>query len=572
MKKINIRNKLMLMVIPLAIFFLVVAFMLISKMRSTKEEAESIYYDQLYAINSALISADRDFYQAVYSEISYKTGRSFLDVNTQKELLDDYEDNARQALDGIKSVEGIVAEYPSVGTYSYNGKTLNGDIKAFYSAYNSWYSVYTVKDNSGDYDSHKQLFSEARGYINDMQEIVEAYAIEEDALLDKSVDRSAAMTVVVVLVVFVIIAVFCVYIIRYIRVGITAVTKSVELIAQKDLTEDISQNDYADEIGRLSRAAKDLQSNLRAIMGNLQNASSELAGYSETMAANTRESAESMQSIDVAVSELANTATSQANDVERIASEMNDLSNVMVQSVDSAKELDKVCDEISEVTGEGMKKVDGLTGITDKNVEAFNNIFQVIDGINEKTKKIENASSLITDIASQTNLLSLNASIEAARAGEAGRGFAVVADEIRQLAEQSANSAQTINQIIGELISSANDAAAQSKLVSQYVEDQKRSVEETRGSFENIVKSINTVNTDVATLNQVNGTLDKGIAKINELVDSLAAASEENAATAEELTATTTTVAATVDDLKGTGVSISDSSQALADLIKEFRL
>lgn len=572
MKKINIRSKLMLMVIPLAIFFLVTVSVLISRVRSTKTEAEAIYYDQLYAINSALINADRDFYQAVYSEITYKTGRSFLDLNTQKELLDDYETNAQQTYDGIKSVESIVAKYPSVGTYSHNGKTLNADIKAFYSAYESWHSVYTVDNNSGDYGSHKQFFTEARGYINDMQEIVEAYAAEEDALLDKNVNQSAGITFAMVLIIFAAIAVFCVYIIRYIRVGITAVTNSVERIAQKDLTENISTNENADEIGRLSRAAMDLQTNLRAIMGSLQDASAELAEYSDTMAVNTRESAESMQSIDVAVSELANTATSQANDVERIASEMNDLSNTMVQSVDSTKELDKTCTEISDITGEGMKKVDGLTGITEKNVEAFNNIFQVIDGINEKTKKIENASSLITDIASQTNLLSLNASIEAARAGEAGRGFAVVADEIRQLAEQSANSAQTINQIIGELISSANDAAAQSKLVSQYVEDQKRSVEETRGSFENIVKSINTVNTDVAILNQVNGTLDKGIAKINELVDSLAAASEENAATAEELTATTTTVAATVDDLKGTGVSISDSSQALADLIKEFRL
>ena len=106
--------------------------------------------------------------------------------------------------------------------------------------------------------------------------------------------------------------------------------------------------------------------------------------------------------------------------------------------------------------------------------------------ITETSKKIENIIAEIEDIASQTNLLSLNASIEAARAGEAGRGFAVVADQIRQLAEQSKVSTEEIAKIINELNQNANEVMASVKDSVHATDEQGNNILEVADSFEKL--------------------------------------------------------------------------------------
>ena len=227
---------------------------------------------------------------------------------------------------------------------------------------------------------------------------------------------------------------------------------------------------------------------------------------------------------------------------------------------------------ITSITTEGMNKVDNLTDITNQNSEAFERIFDMIEKIGESSKKIGEASSLISSIASQTNLLSLNASIEAARAGEAGRGFAVVADEIRQLSEQSASSVGTINQMLSDLQTNTKNATEQSSLVKQYVERQDESVKETKSSFESIVSATDGVNKAVDELHSVNSELKESIDTVSSLTTSLSASSQENAATAEEINATTDVVSDNVLQLKDAGKKVEDTVDSLGSVIAEYKI
>ena len=166
----------------------------------------------------------------------------------------------------------------------------------------------------------------------------------------------------------------------------------------------------------------------------------------------------------------------------------------------------------------------------DSSREDMKALMEAMERISDTSKKIENIISDIESIASQTNLLSLNAAIEAARAGEAGKGFAVVAEQIRTLADQSAQSAVDTRSLIeGALreVSDGNDVALKAT-----------------ESMENVVKGINEIATVSKELSEnsnaqieVMREAEKGVDQISEVVQSNSAASQECSATSEELSA-----------------------------------
>ena len=157
-------------------------------------------------------------------------------------------------------------------------------------------------------------------------------------------------------------------------------------------------------------------------------------------------------------------------------------------------------------------------------------MMDAMDKINETSKNISNIIIEIEDIASQTNLLSLNAAIEAARAGEAGRGFAVVADQIRNLADQSAKSAVSTKQLIEESINKVevgNQAAVKtSETLMNVVKLMQTIAESSRDISEMVTKESESIEQ-----------ADQGIIRISEVVQSNSATAQETSATSEELSA-----------------------------------
>ena len=146
---------------------------------------------------------------------------------------------------------------------------------------------------------------------------------------------------------------------------------------------------------------------------------------------------------------------------------------------------------------------------------------------------------MISDIANQTNLLSLNASIEAARAGEQGKGFAVVADEIRKLAEQSNESAQNIASVIEAPIKNSEESVGTMAIVKTNNKEQMEQLKSTCGSFDNMMGQLDKL---IANINQMNVHIEGITKSVNALSGSiiaLANISEENAASCEETSANT---------------------------------
>lgn len=205
--------------------------------------------------------------------------------------------------------------------------------------------------------------------------------------------------------------------------------------------------------------------------------------------------------------------------------------------------ITNITDAVSRTAGELQRtteKAENYAQQADAGHTQMRSLMEEMDRINETSKKIQNIIADIEDIASQTNLLSLNAAIEAARAGEAGRGFAVVAEQIRKLAEQSAQSAVDTRSLIeGSL---------------QEIKNGNQAVEVAAESLEQIVTGVKEIATDAKRLSEESAAqaqamqqAELGVNQISEVVQSNSAGAEESSATSEELSAQ----AYTLNDLVG---------------------
>lgn len=183
----------------------------------------------------------------------------------------------------------------------------------------------------------------------------------------------------------------------------------------------------------------------------------------------------------------------------------------------------------------------------------------------ESAKQINNIIEMINSIASQTNLLSLNASIEAARAGEAGKGFAVVADEIGKLANDSANATTEIATIIGDIANQISSLSQKSTENVSAIKKSTESVETAEKTFEKIFNNLE--GTGLIVKDMITSMSD-----INDIATNLASISEEQAASSQEVTSTLEKLAVSAQNVSESSMKVKDSAVIVssgADTINE---
>lgn len=189
---------------------------------------------------------------------------------------------------------------------------------------------------------------------------------------------------------------------------------------------------------------------------------------------------------------------------------------------------------------------------------------------NKAAGKISEVVNLITEIASQTNLLSLNASIEAARAGEAGRGFAVVAENIKQLAEQTTSSAADIQDIIHDLEQKSGETVEKTEAVNNIVNKQSEDMKQTADILNQVITGITGLIDKIDSIAVSVANMDKSKENVVDVIGNLSSVSQENAASTEETSASTTMAMETAKKIADEAVNLRDIAQELEDRMKQF--
>ena len=327
-----------------------------------------------------------------------------------------------------------------------------------------------------------------------------------------------------------------------------------------------------DEVGNIARAIDSLMSKFIDIVNNLHGSSKTLTDFSDSIKENFSAINEAISDINNAVEEVAISATSQANETQDVAELMKEMGVAVEKSSDNIGTLMKITGEMETTNHEVSETLDSLVSISNNTRESIEKVQRQTNDTNQSAMEIQNVVSFISDIAGQTNLLSLNASIEAARAGDQGRGFAVVADEVRQLAEQSRQSADQIEEIVRKLIENSNSSVDAMNVVMNDIRVQHDKLNQTKDVFGHLKSEISNVTNAVDGISKEIESIDHAKNKVYDSLENLAAISEENAASTQETSATMTHLSELVNQCDNAVGELGGISDSLEGNVKKFTL
>lgn len=392
------------------------------------------------------------------------------------------------------------------------------------------------------------------------------------------VDSQIRQITMIIVALAVVLMIFCAVLIfmivgkmsKRLSIGVNA----LEEVAQGKLNFKFDDDSLrqTDEVGEICRAIKKLEENLSDIIKNVISGSKELLEASDNLRNRTSITSEHVEQMEKAVNEIAIGAGSQAEETQSATENIILMGNMIEEA---AGELDNLNHKARNLKAGGEAVMDVIRELQESNAktgESIDIIYEQTNVTNESAQKIKEATALITNIAEETNLLSLNASIEAARAGEQGRGFAVVAAQIQKLAEQSNESARQIERIILSLIEDSDKSVITMNEVKEIMEQQSQNVMKTN---EQVAQLVEEVEQSIGVIDEVSAKT----AKINEArssvvdtVQNLSAIAEENAASTEETSASVTEISGIINEIADEAYELKNISNQMDETMSMFEL
>lgn len=571
MDNAKIRVKLVLLIFAMIIGMVLVGSMGWFQTRKAQRALDTMYNDNLNQVASLsnagtalmtdftnilrLIASDNTSYQmAVLSDIIEKEKN--LDINIKKISTTNLGSDEDKIYASIK--ENITA-----------WKEIKNKIIELSTSGNTQEASAIYSDN-GD-TLFRKLEASVTSLINaNIKEASDVYAKSLE-----SARQASLFLIILMIAVSMVCIIIGIVIARSITGPISTIVSIIRKTAGFDLVFDESYNSMInrkDEIGIIINSISDMRHSLNNTITELHNISGTMAANSEELTTSTAESTKSITQVTASLDEIAKGNANQSEVVSKTSEHITEIVEHISQSNDATIENEKAVILSLEAVTEGYNAIVLTSEKVLESTSVSEEVNRSLEDLSKSVIKVGSITDVINSLASQTNLLSLNAAIEAARAGTAGKGFAVVADEVRKLAEESSNAAKEINSIVQAII--ANNAMTADKMerAKELEAEQSSAVDTTKQAFDKIKISVEVIADKTKKVSEMLNTIDKASKEISSHTHDLSTLAEESAASSEEISASCQQQLSAMEIIAKASSDLSVMAQQLDGEINKFRL
>lgn len=325
-----------------------------------------------------------------------------------------------------------------------------------------------------------------------------------------------------------------------------------------------------DELGQLFKSYNSMIKAIEDIIWSTQEASENVVSSSEQLTASAQQNTQASEHIASTIQELAAGSMNQLNNIEETASTLNTMITSFEKIANNASVISDNAKESTNMSVQGKKSIEEVT----KQMKIINHnvigLGKTIKNLSQSLSEIGTINKAITDIAGQTNLLSLNAAIEAARAGVHGEGFSVVAEEVRKLAEQSSQSAEQITRLIETIQSDTNETVESMDSTKQVVNLGTSVVHDAGQIFEKIERAISDIVNQFSHISKDINSLSSGASKVQQSVEGIKSVAEQAADRTQNVSAATEEQLASMEEIETSSENLAKISEDLQQLVNKF--
>ncbi|MFB9325393.1 methyl-accepting chemotaxis protein [Paenibacillus aurantiacus] len=548
---LSLRAKLLLLIsIPILMYAGSNVYIL-SKYDADMSSANTLF-EKTNDITTNVLNADRDLYQSLSAFQLLKSGG--LSQEQAASAQEDMLANVKQASERLQKAEEIAQAANMMDLKKSDGDTTVKEIiTSFRADFKVWVdslgSSLAVQDGNTPSGAFMNQFTEMRGRLDSISQILEEYTSVQSAASQKQLDDFKLQTYLGIACCVILISIFSYFMIRNLYRVVDYMIKLTRSVAEGDLSPRPAFKRGNDELGKIADSIETMAGSLRGLIGTISENAAQVSDSSKQMQLASKQSTEAASSVAVDIQSVSDGMESQTRGAEESARAIVEMAVGIARVAENTSSISEYSTATSQKAEQGQQQIDQLVS----QMQGIKNVIQslsgIVDGLNERSREIGQIAEQITSFSNQTNILSLNASIEAARAGEHGRGFTVVAGEIRNLAAASLQSASTINELVaatqgevsnatGVMTKTLAEVEQGSKLLANVTE----SFTQIRGSIQSIASQIhdNSAITEQmsASSEQVSATMEQSAHTAQHTLDStrsVAAATEEQLALMEDI-------------------------------------